>query len=413
VTRTAFNSALALPTIRSTCALARVLALVLAISGAGSAGADPHVASYYQSTVFETTPILRPNVRLRVRIYGEYDSNTQLFYDRKALDLLLGTLDLRRLRGDPKPAVHRERRRLAGALARLANGKRTRLSPTEARLLALYRGRESLLAGAARRIGTRTGWKNHFAKGLRRMARYRPYVEEVLLRNGVSTELVALAMTESLFNTEATSWAKAHGVWQFLAKTGVKYLHINQVVDERRDPIISTDAAARMLLEMKGFLKEWPLVITAYNCGPDRMLRAAKAVKSFDLGVVVRDWKPGRWMGNSRNYYASFLASLHVLKNLPRYFPDLELPEPLRFDNIALDAPARLSAVARRCDVPRKTLLALNPAFTKAAARSRLALPEGFVLRVPRGKAARCGGAATKLAARRGPAFSVVPVAEP
>lgn len=391
--------------------LAVTVAAVAVLGGAlASARAEPPI---YQSETFVTPPILRPNVRLRVRIYGEFDSNTQLFYDRKALDILLGTLDLRAFGdGQRRRAAMRERSRLAGVLGRLAKGKRKNLSETEARLLKLYAGREALLAGAARRIGTRTGWRDHFAKGLRRLAEYRPYVEEILARNGVSTELVALAMTESLFNANATSWAKAHGVWQFLKKTGKKYLHINDLLDERRDPIIATDAAARMLLEMKGFLKEWPLVITAYNCGPDRMLRAAKSVKSFDLGVIVRDWKPGRWMGNSRNYYSSFLASLHVLKNVRRYFPKLAFPKPLTFELVALAASAKVRSLAAKCGVTEQTLHALNPAFTKAA-RARLSVPRGFPLRLPKGAGQRCGAGGEKLAARRGPDFSIVPVGEP
>jgi membrane-bound lytic murein transglycosylase D len=378
-----------------------------------SFSASPSPPSASEDSVFVVPPLLAPTVRFRIQVYGKYDSNTQLYYDRERPDLLLGTLDLRsygsesgRLR-----AVARERFRIGAAIVRLAKGKRKDLTPLEKRVLEAYASREDRLAGAHRRIGTRTGWRDHFAKGLKRLARYQPHVEAVLRRHKLPTDLVALSMTESLFNPHALSRANAYGYWQFLRSTGMKYLHINSLLDERRDPIVSTDAAARMLIDTLRTLREWPLALTGYNCGPEKMARVAKQVGSYDLAVILQRWKPGRYMLSSRNYYASFLAALHVTKNVRTFFPTLELPPPLRFDTLPLPEETTFRAVARRCGVPVKTLAELNPALT-VSARSHRRLPRGFPLRMPEGAASRCGyssNAAPAPRLARGVGFTVMP----
>lgn len=371
--------------------------------------ADPPL---YESATFPLLPILRANVRFRVAIYGEYDSGTQLYYDRKKLDTILWTMSLRGAGGGGgRRRVLAERRRVAGALARLSAGKRKNLSRLEARLWAAYEKTPALLKGAASRIGTRTGWKDHFAAGLRRLAQYRPSVEAVLERHGLSKELVALAMTESLFSPKARSWAGAGGYWQFLKKTGKKYLHINRIVDERRDPLVSTDAAARMLKEMRAEFKDWPLVIAAYNYGPHRIARGVKKLGTTDLAVLMQKWGPLKYMLNSRSYYASFLGALHVMQHQERYFPGLKLPDRLGFDTWPLPRSMTLKKAASACGVTTPRLVALNPALTRAA-RTRLALPSGYPLRLPKTGAARCGPASTRAEASESLVFTRLPASE-
>jgi membrane-bound lytic murein transglycosylase D len=394
------------------------------LASASHAVANPRYAGDLgEGKTFATPPLLEPNVKFRIWIYGVYDTSTQLFYDARHVDVLLGTLDLRKIpAASRRQAVLRERRKIAGALARVAAGKRKALSPLEERVRAAYGAHPERMRGAAGRIGTRTGYRDRFALGLARLARYRPYVEQVLRRHEMPTELVALAMIESLFDARARSWAGAYGYWQFLAKTGKRYLHINSLVDERRDPIVSTDGAARMLKENLLLLRGWPLAITGYNYGPERILRGAKKIGSYDLEVLLRKWGPVRYMRNSRSYYASFLAALHVMQNLPKYFPKLALPPPIRFDTVLLPTARTLRQVAEACGVPSAAITSLNPALTRAA-RSRARLPRGFPLRVPAGAATRCGPDKTKLAklepgarassSRTPSSFSIVPVTNP
>lgn len=357
-----------------------------------------------QGRTFATPSILKPNVRLWTRVYGEYDSWTELYYDTKNLDILLGTLDLRPFGNDRArkvKAVEKERSRLKQALFRLASGKRSGLNALEKRLLKVYAGRRAALRTAHKNVGAHAGLRDRFGVGLKRLALYKPYVEEVLRRHQMPAELTALAMTESLFNPRAMSKAGAYGCWQFLKGTGKEYLHINALIDERRDPIISTDGAARMLAGNIRRLKEWPLALTGYNYGPNGMARAAKETGSFDLAVILKRWKAKRFKFASRNYYASFLAALHVMRNQAKYFPKIAFPKPIRFDTIALPASAPLRGVSKHCGTQTKVLSELNPGLTPAAMSSSVRLPQGFPLRVPAGRAARCTKRFHKVAGAR------------
>jgi membrane-bound lytic murein transglycosylase D len=197
-------------------------------------------------------------------------------------------------------------------------------------------------------------------------------------------------MTESLFNPKARSRAGAYGAWQFLQGTGKEYLHINRIVDERRDPIVSTDAAARMLRKNLRMLRRWPLALTGYNYGPNGMLRAAKETGTYDLTKILQRWKSKRFKFASRNYYASFLAALEVMTRRARYFPDSKLPKPVRFDTVPLPTSVPLSTAARHCRAKMADLAELNPALSPEALASRMSLPRGFPLRVPEGAASRC-----------------------
>jgi membrane-bound lytic murein transglycosylase D len=383
--------------------LLRVLVMisVAAIAWPATGAARRYLGDEGPGRTFATPAILKPNVRLWTRVYGEYDSWTEIYYDTKHLDILLGTLDLQPHMGSAKKktaALEAERHRIRAALRALARGKRRGLSKLEARLLRAYGGRLGALKGAEKRVGAHAGLRDRFGLGLQRLAKYRPYVEEVLRRHELPTALTALAMTESLFNPKAKSKAGAYGCWQFLTGTGKEYLHINPVVDERRDPIVSTDGAARMLRGNIERLKKWPLALTGYNYGPNGMARAAKETGSHDLAVILRKWSAKRFKFASRNYYASFLAALAVMRNQKKYFPTLPLPRPIRFATVPLPASAPLGGIGRHCKVPVKQLVELNPALTDAASRSRVKVPQGFPLRVPARAERACKRAFHKVA---------------
>lgn len=378
--------------------LATALALVLVqlpsfFSLASAQGAPRFLGDRGKGKTFAVPPILRPNVRLWTRVYGEYDSWTEIYYDTKHLDILHSTLDLRPFMGNQATkikAVEAERHRVQAALRKLQSGKRTGLSPLEQRLLKAYGGRLALLRGAEKRVGAHAGLRDRFGQGLQRLARYKPYVEEVLRRHELPTALTALAMTESLFNPKAKSKAGAYGCWQFLNGTGKEYLHINSIVDERRDPIIATDGAARMLRGNINRLKQWPLALTGYNYGPNGMSRAAAETGSHDLSVILQKWTAPRFKFASRNYYAGFLAALHVMRNQSKYFPTLHIPPPIRFETVTLPASAPLRAVAAHCKASPKAIAELNPHLSEAAVAARVRLPQGFPLRVPAAAASAC-----------------------
>src|SRR5207237_2254993 len=124
--------------------------------------------------------------------------------------------------------------------------------------------------------------------------------------------LPRLPLSESCFNLHAYPKVGAAGIWQFMPATGRHFMRVDNLVDERRDPIASTRAAAQFLDRVHDMLGSWPLAITAYNHGPDGMARAVDEVGSSDIGRIVREYQ-GRAFGfASRNFYAELLDSLAV-----------------------------------------------------------------------------------------------------
>lgn len=135
-----------------------------------------------------------------------------------------------------------------------------------------------------------------------------PAVKDILTRYDIPAEFLFLAMAESHFSTRAYSNKKASGLWQFMPKTGKLYgLKIDDYVDERRDFIKSTEAAAQYLTDLHKRFGKWYLAAIAYNCGGGRLNKAIKMAKSDDLAILL-DPKKKYLPGESRHYIRKIVA---------------------------------------------------------------------------------------------------------
>ena len=176
-------------------------------------------------------------------------------------------------------------------------------------------------------------------------------------------------------------------MWQFMRSTGVRYMRIDHIVDERRDPFLATDAAARLLADNYSVVQSWPLALTAYNHGLAGMRRAVEQQKTTDIATIVAKYQSRSFQFASRNFYTAFLAALEIDTHPEKYFPGLKLGAPSDTDVVGAGF-MTVDTLADALNLRESTLRDLNPALTDSVWGGDKFVPKGFELRVPRETAA-------------------------
>lgn len=231
----------------------------------------------------------------------------------------------------------------------------------------------------------RINCRDVFARWLSRSERYIPAMKEVLKKEGLPEDLVYLAMIESGFSPRAYSSASAVGPWQFMSGTGRRYaLRIDQWIDERRDPVKSTVAAAMYLKELYGmFNKDWYLAAAGYNAGENKILRAIEMYNSRDFWQLSK----GSYLKReTKEYVPRLLAAAIIAKDPAKYgFDDVAYLAPIELDSVMIPSQTDLELVARICGVPYQTIRDLNPEL-----RRWCTPPDypNYELKIPKGKRA-------------------------
>ncbi len=207
----------------------------------------------------------------------------------------------------------------------------------------------------------RTNGREAFGRWLSRSERYIPMMKEVLKQQGLPEDLVYLAMIESGFSPDAYSVARAAGPWQFMPDTAKGFsLKISPWIDERRDPLKSTVAAAMYLKELYTlFNKDWYLAAAGYNAGEHKILRAINKYNSRDYWELSR----GSFLKReTKDYVPRLLAAAIIAKDPARYgFADVAYLPPIDFDSVTIPAKTDLELVATLCGVSHETIRQLNP----------------------------------------------------
>jgi membrane-bound lytic murein transglycosylase D len=230
-----------------------------------------------------------------------------------------------------------------------------------------------------------TSAREVFARWLSRSERYIPMMKEVLKKEGLPEDLVYLAMIESGFSPHAYSVASAVGPWQFMSGTGKRYaLRIDHWIDERRDPLKSTVAAAMYLKELYGiFNKDWYLAAAGYNAGENKILRAIDMYSSRDFWQLSK----GSYLKReTKEYVPKLLAAAIIAKDPAKYgFADVAYLSPIELDTVTIPSRTDLELVAKICDIPYQTIRDLNPEL-----RRWCTPPDypNYELKIPKGKKA-------------------------
>jgi membrane-bound lytic murein transglycosylase D len=220
-----------------------------------------------------------------------------------------------------------------------------------------------------------------FQLWLNRSARYIPVMKKIFREKNLPEDLVYVAMIESGFNPYAVSWCRAVGAWQFMPATGKLYgLKINWWIDERRDPIKSTNAAAEHLKDLHNLFESWPLALASYNAGAGKVQRAVLRTRSDDFW----DLKASRYIKpETKNYIPKFMAATIIAKNPEAYGFTLTDVEPFKYDEVVIEESTDLRLIARCAECSYQDIKDLNPEIKRWVTPPQY---DNYTLRIPFGK---------------------------
>jgi len=210
---------------------------------------------------------------------------------------------------------------------------------------------------------------------------YLPWNEAILEKDSLPLDLKLVPVVESNLDPQAQSWAKALGYWQFVPSTGrQRKLVINEDIDQRRDPILSTKAAAEHFSYLYKLFGNWQLALAAYNAGENNIKKAQKKQGYQDYTLLYLN-------NETRNYVFMILAFKIIYDNPEKYgfhLADHQKFAPLVFDTVTVDVGKKsltFSKIAQICNVPVQVMREFNPAFIKNM------IPKGkWMIRLPSGK---------------------------
>jgi membrane-bound lytic murein transglycosylase D len=220
-----------------------------------------------------------------------------------------------------------------------------------------------------------------FQLWLNRSARYIPVMKKIFREKNLPEDLVYVAMIESGFNPYAVSWCRAVGAWQFMPATGRLYgLKIDWWIDERRDPIKSTNAAAEHLKDLHSLFESWPLALASYNAGAGKVQRAVLRTRSDDFW----DLKASRYIKpETKNYIPKFMAATIIAKNPEAYGFTITDVEPFKYDEVVIEESTDLRLIARCAECTYQDIKDLNPEIKRWVTPPEY---DKYTLRIPFGK---------------------------
>jgi membrane-bound lytic murein transglycosylase D len=373
-------------------------AAAIATPAAEIAGDDP---------AFPTTSVLKPRIAFWKQVFAEWSEQHSVLHDKDDLTKVFRVLDFRADAAVLAPNALAARRKqeetaarieiesaLRALQAKLDSGERInpdQLPVTEARIHAMYRGNTDpkRYVAAADRLRFQRGLRERTSTALEVSGRYLPEMERIFASYGLPTRLTRLPLVESSFNVEAYSKAAAAGLWQFIPSSARLYMRLDNIVDDRRDPWTSTDAAARHLRDDYNALGAWPLALTAYNHGRAGIARGLKAVNGSRLEDLIERYDNKSFGFASSNFYAEFIAASEVERDHRSHFGVVTREPPLRFDTVTIRDYVQYDTLRRLAGSDDEEFRRLNPAYRPVIVDGRMRVPPGHVIRVPAGSGTR------------------------
>ncbi len=203
--------------------------------------------------------------------------------------------------------------------------------------------------------------RDKFSAVLGLMTYYFPMIEDIFDSYGLPVELKYMSVIESALNANAVSRVGATGLWQFMYSTGRLYgLTINSLVDERRDPVKATHAAAKYIKDLYNIYNDWILVIAAYNCGPGNVNKAIRrSGNKKDYWDIYY-----RLPRETRGYIPQYVAATYAVNYFAEHkIKPLPLNIPVSTDTIVVNKDIHLNQISEVMGIPLGELRALNPQY--------------------------------------------------
>jgi membrane-bound lytic murein transglycosylase D len=344
------------------------------------------VSAMTSSDPFPVHASMRPNVEFWKKIYSEYPSTQGVLHDINNLNIIYEVVELEP-HGPGSSRVNSERIKKAKdryltLLDKFARGEAP-ATQFESRIYAMFGPNPKRQDFCQARDGMRcqTGQKDRFLAGVKRSGKYLERIKDIFRSQGLPEDLAYLPHVESSYNYEAYSKFGAAGIWQFTRSTGQRFMQVDYVVDERRDPIAASYAAARFLKENHELLGSWPLALTAYNHGPNGMLRAKKEKGSY--ARIFDEYDGDRFKFASRNFYSEYIAACHVAKNYKHYFGNVNVDQPVLYHTIEMEGYAPLATICNFFHIGKDEVKKVNPALRPPVFDGQKHIPKGYRLRLP------------------------------
>lgn len=224
--------------------------------------------------------------------------------------------------------------------------------------------------------------REKFTLWLSRSGKYIELMKNILKEENIPEEIVFIPLIESGFSPYACSPANAVGYWQFIASTARKYgLKINWWMDERRDPIKSTIAAANYFKDLYKMFGSWNLAMAAYNAGEGKILKVLNMTNNDDYWSLLNT----KYLKNeTKDYVPKFIAASMIANNPQDFgFDDIEYHPPFDYDEVTLNSPIDLDIAAYCAETDLKTIKELNPQLRRWCTPPDIS---EYTLRIPAGK---------------------------
>lgn len=334
---------------------------------------------------FPIQGIVKAKVAFWKNIYTQVNSNQGVLHDAKNVSIVYQKLDLPADRRASIRLVKKEKQKIVLMLKGILKKKFKNLNQAESRIISMMQEKtQARLKDMIKWVRLQRGLKDRYYRGLIRSYKYMEFIKKTFKEMGLPSELVYLPHVESSFNYKAYSKVGAAGIWQFMRATARRFgLKVGYIIDERRDPLKATVAAAKLLKANYKKLGSWPLALTAYNHGARSMERAVAKLGTKNIAQIIERYDGRRFGFASKNFYATFMATVEISQNPDKYFPSFKVPSKFDYSEIILSRSYQIKHLTKTLELPRDVLREYNPAIRKMAFNSSLFLPKNLKLQIP------------------------------